>query len=363
MNEQPPLSTIRSVTRTCLDPTSTICTRRSERLYITQRKPLVSSLSWTSLKNSSHSVPKQRNRNVSPLSTISYTRPLWSAARRSSSSQYTDLYGKCARYERLAHALSEYQELVPPLGAELRAAIEQPAQLCGLELEPGLTDLLLQDMRQQPAGTLPLLQQTLLMLWERRAARRLTVTAYNNIGKIEGALEAHANKLYEDVLQSDEEREVCRRVLLMLTNPGEGTEDTRRRATRNQLGSGVTVDSVLQSLAKGRLITIGETEPVQVEVAHEALIRGWHKLREWLDVDRESVRIVHRLADVAEEWRSGDRDPAFLYRGSRLAQAEEWDSSHAKELACHWLANSSTHVFRSVSLNCRNAKLRSNTGS
>ena len=271
-----------------------------------------------------------------------------------------DFYGKCARYERLAHALSEDQELVPPLGEnELRTAIERPAQLCGLELETGLIDLLLQDMRQQPAGALPLLQQTLLMLWERREGRRMTVAAYKEIGEIEGALEAHANKLYDNALRSDEERESCRRLLMMLTTPGEGTEDTRRRINRAQLGTGDVLDSVLQALAKGRLITIGDSEPVQIEVAHEALIRGWHKLRQWLDEDRESLKILHRLSDTAEEWDGNERDPAFLYRGSRLVQAEEWaeNNQHALSelpLASQFLKECLSH--RNIEEERRNAE-------
>jgi hypothetical protein len=212
-----------------------------------------------------------------------------------------DFYSKCSSYENLAHALSDKQELVPPLGEEeLRAAIEQPAQLCGLELERGLVDLLVQDMRRQPAGALPLLQQTLYMLWDRRDGRRLTVGSYREIGEIEGALEAHANAIYTQQLKTDAERDICRRVLLMLTNPGEGTEDTRRRIPRSQLGDRAAIDAVLQELVKGRLITVSETEPPQVEVTHEALIRGWGELRKWLDADRDSLRILHQVLDAAD---------------------------------------------------------------
>ena len=243
-----------------------------------------------------------------------------------------DFYGKCSRYPRLAQVLSDDQELVPPLdGEELRWAIEQPARLCGLEFESGLTEMLIQDMRKQPAGALPLLQQALLMLWERRDGRRLTVAAYREIGKLEGALEAHADRLYEE-LNSDDQRDACRRILRMLTTPGEGTEDTKRRVDRNQLGSGDAYESTLQRLAAGRLITIGDTEPVQVEVAHEALIRGWGRLRNWLDEDREALRTQHQVMDAANEWVSHARDNAFLYSGSRLSQAEGWAKENPEEL-------------------------------
>ena len=266
-----------------------------------------------------------------------------------------DFYGKCSRHEKLAHALSDGQELVPPLGeTELRTAIEQPAQLCGLELEQGLVDLLLQDMRGQPAGALPLLQQTLLMLWERRRGRKLTVQAYRDIGEIEGALEAHASQLYEERLRSDEERDLCRRVLLMLTTPGEWTEDTRRRVPRAQLGSGEALDAVVQELVKGRLVTVSDTDPPQVEVTHEALIRGWDKLRTWIDADRDSLRTLHQLIDAAETWQQYDRDPAYLYAGSRLVQAEEWRSENAAQLSDLPLAAEFIHA----GVDQRHAELR-----
>ena len=245
-----------------------------------------------------------------------------------------DFYGKCSRYEDLAHALADEQELVPPLDeTNLRAAIEQPAQRCGLELESGLVDLLLQDMREQPAGALPLLQHTLFMLWGRRSGRCLTVQAYRDIGEIEGALEAHANNIYQNELDSDEQREICKRILLMLTSPGQGTEDTRRRIPRSQLGESEFVDEVLQALTTGRLITLSETDPPQVEVTHEALIRGWGELRKWIDADRESLRTLHQLLDAAEHWAQHDRDAAYLYTGSRLLQAEEWAEANSQQLA------------------------------
>ena len=97
-----------------------------------------------------------------------------------------DFLGKCASYPALAAALSDSQELVGPMGEdELRLAIKRPAYLVGCELQPGLMDLLLQDVEGQ-AGALPLLQYTLLELWTRREGRRLTIAAYQDIGGVQG---------------------------------------------------------------------------------------------------------------------------------------------------------------------------------
>ncbi len=108
---------------------------------------------------------------------------------------------------------------------------------------------------------------------------------------------------------SPERQAVARRVLLRLTQPGEGTEDTRRRATRAELvtrpGEEAEVDAVVDALAEARLLTTGTDEatgePV-VDVTHEALIRGWPELRGWINDDREQLRLERRLSDAATEW-------------------------------------------------------------
>jgi hypothetical protein len=168
-----------------------------------------------------------------------------------------DFYGKCAAHPGLAAALSDHQVLVGPMTEdELRRAIERPAQLVGCEFEPGLVERLLHDVEDQ-AGALPLLQYALLELWQRRDGRRLTVAAYREIGGLQGALENRAN----DVLRgfTEPERKLCRRIFLRLTQPGEGTEDTKRRASYRELitsaGDEETVKDVVQRLANARLIT------------------------------------------------------------------------------------------------------------
>ena len=241
-----------------------------------------------------------------------------------------DFYGMCCPYTNLANALSNEQELVPAMSdSELREAIERPGQLCGLELEPALVDALVRDMSHQPPGSLPLLQQALFMLWERRKGNRLTYDAYTSFGSIEGALNQHANEIFEKKLPDDDQRAVCQRILTTLVTPGDGTEDTCRRVARELLEAGEQVDQVLRILADNRLITISGNEPVTIEIAHEALIRGWKRLRGWLAVDRDFRRALFRLTDAAEEWKSKREDPSYLYQGTRLLQLEEWLESDA----------------------------------
>ena len=247
-----------------------------------------------------------------------------------------DFIGKCMAYRRLAAALSEQQELVPAMREhELRRAIERPANLVGCEIEPGLTEMLLQDVKNQ-AGALPLLEYTLMELWERREGRRLTISAYRAIGELQGALEKQANEVF-DVL-TPLEQGICKRIFLRLIQPGEETEDTKRRVMMKELEESDAVAPVLKRLIEARLITAEGKEPekdqagdVLIEVSHEALIQDWSKLREWIDADREAVRLEHRLSEAAKEWDRNGRDAAFLYRGARLAQAEEWRETHGGE--------------------------------
>ena len=225
------------------------------------------------------------------------------------------------------HRLAEHPELRSLVAAQ-QVLLDRPPQ-AGLELEPGLTRRILTDVSDRP-GTLPLMEHLLLEVWQRRRGRTLTLEAYAASGGVEGALARSANAIYGGM--SPERQVVARRVLLRLTQPGEGTEDTRRRATRAELitrpGEEDEVDAVIASLAEARLLTTGSDpatgEPI-VDVTHEALIRGWPELRGWINDDREQLRLHRRLSDAATDWDAGGRDDGQLYRGAPLALWEGRD--------------------------------------
>jgi hypothetical protein len=152
----------------------------------------------------------------------------------------------------------------------------------------------------------------------------LTLIGYLQAGGVQGAIAKTAETVYHEAL-SPEQQALARNIFLRLTELGEGTEDTRRRVAiaeltprREQLQD---VDEVLRTLADARLVVIGEGT---VEVAHEALIRHWPTLRAWLDEDREGRLVHRRLTEAAQEWDATGRDPALLYRGTRLAGASDW---------------------------------------
>lgn len=243
-----------------------------------------------------------------------------------------DFYAHCAQFANLREALEKHQAYIGPMRVndELRRAIEEPARRTGWGFEPGLVDLLLQDVDDEP-GALPLLSHALLETWKRRRGRVLTLEGYYTSGGVRGAIAKTADAVFNQL--TPEQRAIVRNIFMRLTELGEGTQDTRRRALLTELvprpEEKPAVETVLKTLADARLIT---TSADAAEVSHEALIRQWPMLRQWLDEDREGLRIHRQLTENAQEWSTLNRDPGAMYRGVRLAQATEWAHEHANEL-------------------------------
>ena len=239
-----------------------------------------------------------------------------------------DFYSRCAAYPDLAARVASHQYLVSPMDeAGLRAAIAEPAWKVGLDFEDGLIETILEDVENQP-GSLPLLEHALLELWRRRRGRLLTLEGYQATGGVSGAIAQRADELYSGF--SPEQQAIARRVMLRLTQPGEVTEETRRRATLAELVTSEaerpTLEAVIAELVEARLLTTStdDSGATWVDVAHEALIRGWPRLRGWIDEDREGLLVHRRITEAAQEWARLDRDEGVLFRGARLAEAVEF---------------------------------------
>ena len=214
---------------------------------------------------------------------------------------------------------------VTPLSAsELREAIEKPASKIGLKFEAGLVDQLLQDLLGEPAG-LPLLQFTLLKLWENRTRNRITWAVYNRLGGGRLALARSADTFYDELIP--EEQVTAKRILLRLVRPGEGLEFTSNRVrlrTLYQAGEAqYRVDQVLDKLIAAHLLRVSEGDvaaDTQVEVAHEALVRNWPRLVDWLEEERQNIRQRQAVSDAAERWIASGRDPGALYTTETVVQ-------------------------------------------
>jgi formylglycine-generating enzyme required for sulfatase activity len=242
-----------------------------------------------------------------------------------------DFYGHCAEFENLRQVLANHQAYIGPMQPdELRRAIEGPALLGGWEFEPGLIELMLQDAGEEP-GALPLISHALLETWNRRRGRMLTFAGYTESGRVQGAIAETANRVY--IALTPEQQQIARTIFLHLTELGEGTQDTRRRVELDELvprsNEQSNVEGVLKLLADSRLVT---TFQMEVEVAHEALIREWPTLRAWLAENREWLRIHRRLTAAAHEWEAQAYNPDLLYRRTILEQSLENAKGHEQEL-------------------------------
>lgn len=208
--------------------------------------------------------------------------------------------------------------------AELRDAIEKPAASIGLKFEEGLVDEVIREILGEPAA-LPLLQFALLQLWENRERNRITWETYRRLGGVMKALANTADFLYASLLP--EEQLTVKRILLRLVRPSEGLEVTRNRVRRRVLyQSGEAhdrLDRVLNKLIQSRLVHLTKginSADDQVEVAHEALIRNWPRLINWLEDERVTLRQRQRLTAQAEHWDSLERNPSALLRGAALQE-------------------------------------------
>ena len=236
-----------------------------------------------------------------------------------------DFYDRPLRHESIGRLVRDATVAVLPLAAdELEHAIVDPAASVGAEFEPGLVSEIVADVADQP-GALPLMQYALTELYEQRVSGLLTRDAYRALGGVAGALARRADDLWLEM--PADEQTVARRVFGRLVALGEGTEDTRRRALRSELGDEVAVAEVLDRFGHARLLSFDvdpQSREPTIEVAHEALIREWPRLREWLDEDRDGLRILRHLHTASREWEASGRPEAELYRGGRLEAAEEY---------------------------------------
>ncbi|HZY25235.1 MAG TPA: hypothetical protein VFE71_05375, partial [Bacteroidales bacterium] len=242
----------------------------------------------------------------------------------------SDLEDRVAKFSDFDSLFKQGRVQVLSLGAnELREAIEKPAESVGLKFEEGLVDKLIQDVVGEDAA-LPLLQFTLLKLWEKRERNRISMEAYRKLGGCHLALSNSADDFYTHLILEDQV--TCKRIFLKMVRPTEGLEVTSSRIPLKELyqsgEAGDRVERVLNKLIEARLVRKSEgntPNDTQVEVAHEALIRNWLQLVEWLEDERVNLRQRLRLKLAAEQWEEKGRDQGALLRGSLLEEARQYN--------------------------------------
>jgi hypothetical protein len=233
-----------------------------------------------------------------------------------------DFLGNALSYRPFSDVLQKSDLKLGPMNqAELTDVITKPAEKLGVAFEVGLVDRILKDVEAEP-GNLPLLEFALTELWKKRQGKLLTHIAYTNIGEVQGALARHASASYGRL--RPEVQKQMRRIFIQLVRPGEGTEDTRRLATKEELGESNW--ALVKQLADDRLVVTSRSDANQmetVEVVHEALIRNWGELREWMVTERVFRVWQERMRVAMTQWQATREDEGSLLRGAALVEAEE----------------------------------------
>ena len=241
-----------------------------------------------------------------------------------------DFYDRPLEHGEFGELMQKATKVVLPLNPEeLERAISGPAEQVGVQLEPGLVARIIQEVGDQP-GALPLLQYALTESFELREGSQLSLAAYEAGGGLLGALGRRAEEIYQNL--DENQKVMTRQMFLRLVTLGEGTEDTRRRVLLSEIEAidGQSQDGfrpVTDQYGRYRLITFDHdpsTRAPTVELAHEALLREWPRLRSWLDESRDDIRMQRLIAAAALEWEASGREASYLLRGSRLEQFDQW---------------------------------------
>jgi hypothetical protein len=241
--------------------------------------------------------------------------------------QYPELYRLVKAHEK---------PLFPMEVDDLRATIEQPAALPDVQLtfEGNLVGDLLFEMQGQ-VGALPLLQFTLEQLFQHRSGHSLTLQAYREIGGVKGALSQRAEHTYA-TLPSEEHRRLARTLFVRLIDPGATEQDTtRRRAALSEFtltdpNQTLLLRETIDTFIAARLLTTKEVAgTTTIEVSHEAVIREWKRLAEWMRDARQDIPLQQAISKDVVEWERRSKPKDRLYRGSQLKEARAWARRNA----------------------------------
>jgi WD40 repeat protein/serine/threonine protein kinase len=238
-----------------------------------------------------------------------------------------DFYDRPLHYAQFGELLQKNTQVILPLDMrQLETAIVRPAELTGVVIDSDLRHAIINDVQNQP-GALPLMQYAMTQLFEQRQDNRLSLSAYQAIGGITGALAQRASELYADL--APDAQHFVRQMLLRLIAIGDGEKATRRRVRWDALLSGIEnaqqYSTVIETFVNSRLLTLDRdpiTRTPTVEIAHEALITGWEQFRLWIQSNQADLNRREQLRTATQAWLSAQEESSYLARGGRLAEFE-----------------------------------------
>jgi hypothetical protein len=277
-----------------------------------------------------------------------------------------DFYGELMQTPIWRRIEANLVPLLPLNDAGLRHAILDPAEAPGINvyIDAAVVERLIADAQHEP-GAAPLIQETLVRLWQHLERRYLPLEAYESLEQqatvdgeprtpLQWAMQLHGDAAIGQ-LPSSREEAIARRILLDLVQLGEGRPDTRRQRSVQQLldprDDPREFRATLEVLTRERLVTLGgrSGSPDQqvVDLAHESLIQNWPRMQRWIrDIGRADLVLARQLRHHADEWDDHARDERLLYGGSRLTDARAYAERQRTELRPNevaFLAASGSH--------------------
>ena len=220
----------------------------------------------------------------------------------------SDFLGDCAQFHGLPEALSESQYLIPRLAREeRRQAIVEPLRLFGVTMTPQLIEQLLNDSNEsddQPADQLPVLQHALLRTWlEPRTGDTIDIAQYQSAGRMESALNQHAERLFEKELD-DPGRKWAERIFRCLTTTELGRPIRRPTPLANLykiVGAEndqdrKNVDEVLSLFKSPDNSFLQLNKDGSADISHESLIWKWKRLTTWVADEAAAADLYDDLA-------------------------------------------------------------------
>jgi energy-coupling factor transporter ATP-binding protein EcfA2 len=233
-----------------------------------------------------------------------------------------DFYDPLIAHREIRSLLPTRQVLLGAMPrSELERTIVEPARKIGLVFDPPDLVQRILDEAGDDEGMLPLLQYALKETWALRKGNAMTADSYTRSGGVREAIRITAERTFEALTAEDQQ--AARQLFLRLVSPGEGREDTRARAV---MPAEPMQRKIVEQFAgpRTRLLVTGLDRAARptVEVAHEALIRTWPRLRGWIDANREKLRARAAVLQSKSDWeQSGKRDDMLLAAGLQLERA------------------------------------------
>ncbi len=248
----------------------------------------------------------------------------------------SDFLGDCAQFRDLPEAINDGQYLIPRMTRDQRReAITGPVAVGGGEISARLVNRLLNDVGDDP-DHLPILQHALMRTWElwahdRRNGEPIDLRHYEDVGTMADALSRHADEAFAE-LPNERSRELAKKIFQSLTEKGPDNREIRRPTKVSEIAAiaeaeTAEVIAVIEPFRQtGRSFlmppaSVALTAESLIDISHESLIRGWERLRKWVDEEARSANIYRRIAETSILHREGR---AGLWHDPDLALALRW---------------------------------------